>query len=89
MAGVTFVTGAPPNDADVEVKVRYRSRPVPATLEPAGGAGWRVMFTDPQPGVAPGQAAVFYRGDAVVGGGTISAPVRRGNVSLAAGSVQA
>jgi tRNA U34 2-thiouridine synthase MnmA/TrmU len=30
----------------------------------------------PQPGVAPGQAAVFYRGDEVLGGGTIAAALR-------------
>ncbi len=85
---VTFVAGTPPEHTEVEVKVRYRSRPVPAILEPGLASIWRVMFEEPQPGVAPGQAAVFYRGDKVVGGGTITAPVRRRNVSVAAGSVQ-
>ena len=40
-------------------------------LEPAG-SGWEVTFDVPQRAVAPGQAAVFYRGDEVLGGGTIA-----------------
>jgi tRNA-specific 2-thiouridylase len=69
--GVTFVGGtAPSGGSRVEVKVRYRSQPVAAAVYPAG-ADWRVEFERPQEGVAPGQAAVFYRGDEVLGGGTI------------------
>jgi tRNA-specific 2-thiouridylase len=61
--------------SDVEVKVRYRSRPVPAKVvqEPAGA--WQVIFDQPQHGVAPGQAAVLFKGDEVLGGGTISAAI--------------
>jgi tRNA-specific 2-thiouridylase len=72
---VTFVAGPPPADADIEVKVRYRSRPVPAELEAEAGQ-WVVRFAEPQPGVAPGQAAVFYRGGEVLGGGTITSALR-------------
>lgn len=54
----------------VQVKVRYRSPFVPATIEPSGAAV-RVVFEEPVRGVCPGQAAVFYDGDVVVGGGTI------------------
>lgn len=72
---VTFVSGRPPIDASIEVKTRYRSRPVPARLE-GGSAGWTARFLHPQPGVAPGQAAVFYRGAEVLGGGTITASLR-------------
>jgi tRNA-specific 2-thiouridylase len=69
--GVTFVGGTAPSGGwRVEVKVRYRSQPVAAAVYPAG-ADWRVEFERPQEGVAPGQAAVFYRGDEVLGGGTI------------------
>jgi len=81
---VSFVGGWPPADPAIEVKVRYRSQPVPARLEAedagweaedagweAEDAGWVVRFDDPQAAVAPGQAAVFYDGDLVVGGGTI------------------
>ncbi|RPI21407.1 MAG: tRNA 2-thiouridine(34) synthase MnmA, partial [Actinobacteria bacterium] len=67
---VSFVSGMAPDPA-VEVKVRYRARPVAATLE--GGPGsWSLRFAEPQIGVAPGQAAVLYQGDEVLGGGTIS-----------------
>ncbi|HEX5631276.1 MAG TPA: tRNA 2-thiouridine(34) synthase MnmA [Acidimicrobiia bacterium] len=71
---VSFVDGPVPSGADVEVKVRYRSHAVPAAISPAG-AGWRVQFGEPQEAVAPGQAAVFYRGDVVLGGGTITETV--------------
>jgi len=72
---VTFIAGEAPDEASVEVKVRYRADPVPATIMPAAG-GWDVDFDRPQRAVAPGQAAVFYRGDEVLGGGTIAGVVR-------------
>jgi tRNA-specific 2-thiouridylase len=40
---------------------------------PDGPARGRVAFDVPQPAVTPGQAAVFYRGDEVLGGGFIAA----------------
>ncbi|MBT8191959.1 MAG: tRNA 2-thiouridine(34) synthase MnmA, partial [Acidimicrobiia bacterium] len=67
---VSFVSGRPPTDPAIEVKVRYRSRPVPARLE-AIDDGWLVRFDEAQAAVAPGQAAVFYDRDRVLGGGTI------------------
>jgi tRNA-uridine 2-sulfurtransferase len=68
---VTFVAGvAPAAGTEVEVKVRYRGRPAPAIIAPEGD-GWLVRFASEQHAVAPGQAAVFYRGDEVVGGGRI------------------
>jgi tRNA-specific 2-thiouridylase len=54
----------------VLVKIRYRSPFVPATIEPSGIAV-RVVFEEAVKGVCPGQAAVFYDGDTVIGGGTI------------------
>ncbi len=69
---VSFVAGAPPRDSAVTVKVRYRARPVPADLQRSGGS-WRLTFPTPQLAVAPGQAAVFYEGDEVLGGGVITA----------------
>ncbi len=57
----------------VTVKIRYRSPFVPATIEPSGRNAVRVVFEKPVKGACPGQAAVFYEGDAVVGGGTIEA----------------
>lgn len=58
------------HEMELEVKVRYQASPVPALLTPCGDRV-TVLFRDPQRSVTPGQAAVFYRGDLVVGGGTI------------------
>jgi tRNA-specific 2-thiouridylase len=55
----------------VEVKIRYRSSPEPAIIEPAGPGRIHVAFKRPVAGISPGQAAVFYDGDVVVGGGII------------------
>jgi tRNA-uridine 2-sulfurtransferase len=58
----------------VTVKIRYRSAAVPAVLRPLPAEDTaRILFTQPQPSVTPGQAAVFYQDDLVLGGGTISA----------------
>jgi tRNA-specific 2-thiouridylase len=54
----------------VAVKIRYRSPFVQATIEPAYDI-IRVRFDRPVPGACPGQAAVFYQEDTVVGGGAI------------------
>jgi len=54
-----------------QVKIRYRSRAVEAVVEPLGGGRFRVRFAEPRHGVAPGQAAVCYQGDRLLGGGWI------------------
>ncbi|HWQ79108.1 MAG TPA: tRNA 2-thiouridine(34) synthase MnmA [Anaerovoracaceae bacterium] len=56
---------------EVTVKTRYRQTEVPAIISAAGEGKVLVEFQDRQRAVTPGQAAVFYQGDAVVGGGTI------------------
>ncbi len=56
----------------VEAKLRYRSPAVPARVEPTA-RGFRLELGEPVYGVAPGQAAVLYDGDAVVGYGLIGA----------------
>ncbi len=53
------------------VKLRYRSKAVPCIIEPDGVGGGRIALQSPQPTTAPGQYAVFYRGDTVLGGGMI------------------
>jgi tRNA-specific 2-thiouridylase len=57
--------------AHVDAKLRYRSAAVPATVEPTDG-GFRLDLAEPAYGVAPGQAAVLYDGDVVVGCGVVS-----------------
>ncbi|MDR3727514.1 MAG: tRNA 2-thiouridine(34) synthase MnmA [Terracidiphilus sp.] len=55
----------------VEIKIRHRHEPAWATLEPAGADEVVATFDEPQRAVTPGQSAVFYDGDEVVGGGWI------------------
>ena len=64
---------ANPLAAPLTAKVRSLAKPVPITLEgPLGaGADTVIRFAEPEYGVAPGQAAVIYAGDRVVGGGWI------------------
>jgi tRNA-specific 2-thiouridylase len=55
-----------------DTKIRYRSSPAPALITPhQAGDRVEVRFDRPQRAVTPGQAAVFYHGDIVAGGGTI------------------
>ena len=52
-------------------KIRYRHREQPAMLTPLDGGKVRLLFDEPQRAVCPGQSAVFYDGDVVLGGGVI------------------
>ena len=70
-----------------QVKIRYRSPPAEATVERLPGGRFRVCFDRPCYGIAPGQAAVCYQGDRVLGGGWIEGPAlsSRGRHLLPAG----
>ena len=56
---------------EVTAKIRYNHPGTPATLTPLGGNRVRVKLHIPQRAITPGQAAVFYQDDLVVGGGWI------------------
>jgi tRNA-specific 2-thiouridylase len=53
------------------VQIRYNSEATAATIEPLEHDRFRVRFDEPCYGVAPGQAAVCYDGNRVLGGGWI------------------
>jgi tRNA-specific 2-thiouridylase len=55
----------------VRVKIRHRHEPAWATLRAESENRVRAEFDEPQRAITPGQAAVFYDGDEVVGGGWI------------------
>jgi len=57
--------------ADVTVKIRYNHPGTAATLTPVESGCARIRLHEPQKAVTPGQAAVFYDGDIVLGGGWI------------------
>jgi tRNA-specific 2-thiouridylase len=70
---VNWTSGGPRSGSfRAQVKVRYTAREVPAQVDCLeDGRRVRVRFDAPQRDVTPGQAAVFYEGDVVVGGGII------------------
>jgi len=65
-------------DGPLTAKVRSMARPVPVVLEGSLGDGMKsvIRFAEPEFGVAPGQAAVLYSGERVLGGGWIAETVR-------------
>lgn len=67
-------------DAPLTAKVRSLARPVPVVLDGAlgDGAAVTIRFSAPEYGVAPGQAAVIYAGERVVGGGWIDSTEKVG-----------
>lgn len=66
-----WLVDEPAGPIECEVKIRYLSRPVPATVTPLGDGRLQFELHAAQDGVAPGQAAVCYQGDRVLGGAWI------------------
>jgi tRNA-uridine 2-sulfurtransferase len=62
---------APPTAIEVTAKIRYNHPGTPATVTPLDGGKTKVKLRTPQRAITPGQAAVFYQDDLVVGGGWI------------------
>ena len=58
---------------EVKVKIRLRHKETDATVYPPDGEQFRILFKRPQMSVTPGQSAVIYEDDTVLGGGIISA----------------
>ena len=69
---INWVSIAEPNTPiRCQVQVRYRSRPVPVNVIPLENSRVKLVFDEPQFGITPGQAAVLYQGEMVLGGGII------------------
>ena len=72
VTGINWIAGVPGGPVQADTRIRYRHKAVPATVSPVGHDGAVVRFDQPQDAVTPGQGAVFYRGDEVIGGGWIA-----------------
>jgi len=62
----------PPANLEVTAKIRYNHPGAAATVTPLGSGGAKVKLHTPARAITPGQAAVFYQDDLVVGGGWIT-----------------
>ncbi|MBO5409806.1 MAG: tRNA 2-thiouridine(34) synthase MnmA, partial [Clostridia bacterium] len=56
-----------------QVKIRFKAKPEAATVTPNADGTVTIIFDEPQRSVTPGQSAVIYDGDTVIGGGRIIA----------------
>ncbi|MSP38143.1 MAG: tRNA 2-thiouridine(34) synthase MnmA [Deltaproteobacteria bacterium] len=63
-------------DFEAEVQIRYRAPAIACTIRPNSDGSCEVRFAASFPAVTPGQAAVFYRGERVLGGGWIQRALR-------------
>ncbi len=74
---VNWVSGSPPAEAfKAEVKIRYKAKPVDAWVNALPDNRMTVQFDAPLRDITPGQGAVIYDGDLVLGGGVIERPTQ-------------
>ena len=73
IGGVNFISGEIPTGTILcEVATRYQGKPLPAEVETFPDKTGKVRYTEPGPPAAPGQSAVLYREDELLGGSIIS-----------------
>lgn len=78
-ADVNYISGCLPADGDrVGAKIRYRSPASPAEIQRVTSSRFDLCFQEPQRAITPGQIAAIYRGDCLLGGGTIVRSKRTG-----------
>jgi tRNA-specific 2-thiouridylase len=73
---VNWVEEAVDGEIEAEVQIRYRAAAVPCGIRRALDRSYEVRFKEAMAAVTPGQAAVFYRGEQVLGGGWIHSAIR-------------
>ena len=69
---INWIQEEPIQPINIQTRIRYRHTAVASMLTPVNGKTAMVQFEKPQEAVTPGQCAVFYQGDEVLGGGWIS-----------------
>jgi tRNA-uridine 2-sulfurtransferase len=73
---VSWIEPLDESATEAEVQIRYRSPAIPCVIRPNSPGACEVQFKQAFPAVTPGQAAVFYRGEQVLGGGWIERALR-------------
>lgn len=68
---INWINGRPPSPLRVKTRVRYRHQAAPSTVTPLDDRTAMVAFDAPEAAITPGQGAVFYQDDEVLGGGWI------------------
>ncbi len=71
VSDINWIIPRPEAPFEADVRIRYRHKPTSAFIEPAGKNKALIKFKSPQSAVTPGQGAVFYKNDQVLGGGWI------------------
>ena len=69
---INWIQEPPNRPVDVHTRVRYRHTAAASMLIPVNEKSATVRFETPQKAITPGQCAVFYKGDEVLGGGGIA-----------------
>jgi len=68
---VSWIESPDKSEIEADVQIRYRSPAIPCMIRPKSDSKCEVRFAEAFPAVTPGQAAVFYQGERVLGGGWI------------------
>ena len=69
---INWINAAPSRAFNAKIRVRYRHKEVAAEITPVNASNAMVRFENPQKAITPGQGAVFYQDDLVLGGGWIT-----------------
>ncbi|MBW1897382.1 MAG: tRNA 2-thiouridine(34) synthase MnmA, partial [Deltaproteobacteria bacterium] len=70
---INWIEGeSPEKPISVSTRIRYRHKEAESTLTPVDGHTAKICFSRPQDAITPGQGAVFYQGERVLGGGWIA-----------------